>query len=154
MTIILPTGDVVDTAGGWLQFGTGTPPAVTLNTSVVYTPASTYEWYTFRLKVLAALAALAAALNLKSANPPTLGSVAGTLAHAGGNTITLTGTGFAPGCVGGLELTGYLATVPLTYAGPTSLTFVMPATGGLTGATTITIINPDGGVATIAATVT
>ena len=170
MIITLPTGDVVDTGAGWISFGSTnanpvpSSPTLSLNSNVIYTAQSIAEWYALKVKVGAALATGTTAINLQSLAPPTLTAVSPSpySLSSGGGTIALTGTGIVPGCTGSIEMPGLNGSgIPVAqivfqvlYTGttPTGASFSVPALG-TTGSATITLINPDGGVATIGVTI-
>lgn len=60
---------------------------------------------------------------------------------AGGNTVTLYGTGFAPGAT---VTFGAIAATGVQILSTTQLTAVVPASGGVLGPVAVTVRNPDG----------
>lgn len=152
MLIVLPTGDVVDTTGAWLEFVNDGSNTLKLNGTQVYKAGSAFEWYLWRQQVQTAVAAGSGKLVLAAAAAFTSGTVSpSTVAAAGGDLVTLAGAGFQTGCTGGIDsaTSGTVSVASLAIAwqslSPTQATFIMPATAA--GNYTITVANPDGGLA-------
>ena len=154
MTILLPTGDVIDTTGTWLKFvaGGGSPTSYgTLNltsanisgASQVLEATSQALFQYIQQQTAQRMIAGEATLILTSTTPPTI-----TSATSAAEVLTINGTNFQTGALVSVEPAN------ATAGAPTALVVTSYSAGQLIAAypsalsgtsVLVTVINPDGG---------
>jgi hypothetical protein len=164
MIITFPDGTLFDSSGaaGTLSFNSSTPPSIMVGQAAIYPnnggTITAALWSRLQTAITNASQSGVATLSFKPEAPPVVTSASpSTFAHDDQPIIVLTGIGFQPGMVAGIDYAGiggsglpFVPVAVLTVVSPSKAYFTCPNlyVGG--NALTVTLVNPDGGVAMFA----
>ena len=160
MIIVFPNGSVVDTTAGAVVFDAGAAD-IKLNAQTVYVPATAAEWNYLQMVVTRAARQNLSQLNLGSPTPPIITSISPTApVYTGGSYVSMFGSGFKPSSSLWVSYPGLsgsaLPAAPclFIYQSEQAGLFILPNLGNNFTTATITLFNPDGGLANFTFSVT